>query len=99
VDSGGTPPGRGRPNAPAQRTAQEPSLTGTGLMARPVPRREQGGDAAVEGHGPESARWESPACGRPEGQSSVQQLTKHFAIPQAGACLPTVEALNSANTT
>ena len=31
----------GRPHAAAQRTAQEPSLTCTGLMARPVLRREQ----------------------------------------------------------
>jgi hypothetical protein len=34
VDSGGVPPGRGRPHAAAQRTAQGLSLTGTGLAPR-----------------------------------------------------------------
>ena len=40
-DRGGTPPGRGRPHTAAQRTAGEPTLTSTGLVARPVLRREQ----------------------------------------------------------
>jgi hypothetical protein len=52
VDRGGTPPGRGRPHAAAHRTAQGLSLTGTGLVARPVLRREQGGGRRDRGSGP-----------------------------------------------
>jgi hypothetical protein len=33
---------RSRPHTAAQRTAGEPTLTSTGLVARPVLRREQG---------------------------------------------------------